>query len=478
MKRHVVAVSTATLFGLGVAVVFQAAAGCSNNSPNDGVTASADPDNGGPSAVAGGTSGSRAVMATSSPSGTANELVGALKKKVLEGRQTFRFDTFGDEAYWGGKLRLHEAIAGAAHGGAGAGVSPKAALALGLKVDADALPKSIAAGIKSGEVSLEEPATTLELLRSNAVVGLKGFFEQNSSKLLSIGIECALCHSTVDDSFSPGVGKRLDGWPNRDINVGAIVNLSPDLTPLATQLGVSVATVRAALAAWGPGRFDAELLLDGKATRPDGATSATLIPPAYGLLGVNLHTYTGWGSIPYWNAFVGVLEMHGQGNFFDPRLDNATQFPVAAKNRSGHTTVDKDLVSSKLAGLQAYQLSIPAPMPAAGTFDEAAAKRGEKLFDDKAKCATCHTEPLYVESGWSMHTGAEIGIDEFQASRSPDMRYRTTPLRGLVAHAKGGYFHDGRFATLLDVVNHYDATFTLGLTPTEKSDLVEYLKSL
>jgi hypothetical protein len=396
---------------------------------------------------------------------------------ILAGQQTFRFDTFGDEAFWGDTLKLHEAIEGKALGGVGAGVSPKTALSVGLKVDSEALPASVVAGIKSGTVDLDDPATTLALLGLNAVVGVTGTLKPDKS-LETIGIQCAFCHSTVDNSFAPGIGKRLDGWPNRDLNVGAIVSLCADLTPVATLLGVDEATVRAVLAGWGPGKYDAELFLDGKGFRPDGKTGATLIPAAFGLAGVNLHTYTGWGSVPYWNAFVAVLEMHGQGNFSDTRLDNAVQFPVAAKNKSGHTHVNNDLVSAKLPGLQAYQLSILAPSAPDGSFDVAAAQRGGILFSGAAKCSGCHMEPLMTESGWNMHTAEEIGIDDFQASRSPDDHYRTTPLRGLWSHQEGGFYHDGRFATLMDVLNHYDTTLTLGLSNSQKQDVVEYLKSL
>ena len=236
------------------------------------------------------------------------------------------------------------------------------------------------------------------------------------------------------------------------------------------------------LLSWGPGKFDAELFLDGKAFRPDGGSAATLIPPAFGLAGVNLHTWTGWGSVPHWNAFVANLEMHGKGRFFDPRLNDAVQFPIAAANGFGNLNPDlppdEDRITPKLAALQVYQLAIPAPKPPRGSFDEAAAHRGDALFSGKARCNTCHVEPLFTEPGWNMHTGAEIGIDEFQASRAPDHRYRTSPLGGLWTHTKGGFFHDGRFPTLLDVVNHYDAFFQLGLTAQEKSDLVEYLKSI
>jgi hypothetical protein len=400
-------------------------------------------------------------------------------KTLDDGRQIFRYDTFGDEAFWGDTLRLHQAIAGSANGGVGPGVSPRTALAVGLKVDADALPPAVVSGIKSGAISLDDPATTLALLQLDAVVGVTGRFSP-SKKIVSLGIQCSFCHSTVDDSFAPGIGHRLDGWPNRDLNVGAIVALSPDLSAVDSFLGVSDATTRTVLASWGPGRFDAELFLDGKAFRPDGKSAATLIPAAFGLAGVNLHTYTGWGSIPYWNAFVAILEMHGKGNFFDPRLDDATQFPVAARNRSGHTQVaeGEDQVTSKLATLHYYQLSIPAPKPPAGSFDADAAGRGGVLFAGKAQCASCHTEPLTTEPGWNMHTPEEIGIDDFQASRAPDKRYRTTPLHGLFTRSKGGFYHDGRFPTLLDVVNHYDSFKALSLTPAEKLDLVEYLKSL
>jgi hypothetical protein len=232
------------------------------------------------------------------------------------------------------------------------------------------------------------------------------------------------------------------------------------------------------LQSWGPGKFDAELFLDGKAFRPDAKSAATLIPPAFGLAGVNLHTWTGWGSVTYWNAFVANLEMHGQGTFFDPRLDDATQFPVAARAGFGNVRHDPDLITPRLANLHFYQLALPAPPPPPGSFDAEAAGRGDALFEGKARCATCHVEPLYTEPGWDMHRGEEIGIDDFQADRAPDHRYRTSPLKGLWTHQKGGFFHDGRFATLRAVVDHYDTFFALGLSDQEKNDLVEYLKSL
>jgi len=394
------------------------------------------------------------------------------------GRETFRFDTFGDEHFWGDTLKLHQAIEGARFGGVGPGLSPAAALGAGLKVDSTALPQTLVDGILHGAVDLNDPANTLALLRLNAVLGVVPIGSTPSGGLQSVGITCALCHSSVDDSVAPGIGRRRDGWPNRDLNVGAIIAMAPDLSTVAALLQVDQPTVRAVATSWGPGKFDAELFLDGKAFRPDGKTAATLIPPAFGLAGVNQHTYTGWGSVPYWNAFVANLEMHGSGTFFDPRLNDAAQFPVAARAGLGDVRAEDDKVTAKLAPLHFYQLSIPAPAPPPGSFDRRAAERGASVFTNRARCSTCHVAPLFTEPGWAMHTGEEIGIDNFQADRAPDHRYRTTPLKGLWAHAKGGFYHDGRFATLLAVVQHYDATFNLHLTDAEMLDLVEYLKSL
>jgi mono/diheme cytochrome c family protein len=406
---------------------------------------------------------------------------------IAEGRQIFRHDTFGDEDFWGGQLMLHQAIQGEQFGGVGPGVSPATALAVGLKVDVTALPQRLRNQLKRGQVDLNDPAVTLALLKLDAVIGVKGFFNRNG-RLTSIGITCALCHSTVDDSFAPGSGRRLDGWANRDLNVGAIIALSPDLSPFETILGADRDTVVAVLNSWGPGKFDAELVLDGKAFNPQQVTDgvvtgtdvpgATLLPPAFGLAGVNLHTYTGWGSVPYWNAYVANVLMHGKGNFYDPRLDNAAQFPLAAANGFGHIQNPEDLITPKLPALHAYQLSLLAPKPPDGSFNRRAARRGEELFMGKANCASCHMPPLFTEPGWNLHTPEEMGIDSFQADRSPDLRYRTTPLKGLWTHTQGGFYHDGRFAALLDVINHYDTLFSLGLTDAEKSDLAEYLKSL
>lgn len=422
------------------------------------------------------------------------------QKLVLQGKQIFRFDTFGDEVFWGDTLKIHQAIAGDSNGGIGPGVSPNTALAVGLKVDVDALPQSLVDSLTKGMVDLNNSSTTLALIKLNAVVGINGTFDSNGT-IQSIGITCAACHSTVDDSFAPGIGHRLDGWANRDLNVGAIVNLSPDLTPIANLLSVTEPTVRTVLNSWGPGKFDAELFLDGKAFNPQQVTDgvvtgtdvpgATLIPNAYGLAGYNQHTWTGaWGSVPYWNAFVGVLEMHGIGTFFDPRLDNAAKFPIAAANGFGHIKInpDNDQITSKLPALQFYQLALASPIPVDGIdFNASAATLGDSLFSGKAQCNNCHVEPLWTEPGWNLHKPSDIGIDSFEADRAPDGVYKTMNLGGIFVREngkfmkpenKGRFYHDGRFKTLLDVVNHYDKLLTLGLTDEEKSNLVEYLKSL
>jgi mono/diheme cytochrome c family protein len=396
---------------------------------------------------------------------------------IEEGRRIFRYDTFGDEAWWGDTLQLHRALEGERFGGVGPGVTPRTALAVGLKVDVDALPRSLQSSLQAGRVNLDDVATTLALLKLNAVVGVTGHFQANGS-LRSVGIQCALCHSTVDDSLAPGVGHRLDGWANRDLNVGAIVALAPNLQPIADLLQVDVATVRTVLASWGPGRFDAELDKDGKAFRPGGGQAGTLIPPAFGLAGVNLHTWTGFGSVPYWNAYVAVTEMHGSGTFYDARLSDPAQYPVAARSGSWNTRGTPDLVSPRLPALHAYQISLLAPTPPVGSFNADAARRGKALFSDKANCASCHVPPLYTEPGHNLHAPDEIGIDAFQADRSPTHAYRTAPLAGLWTHQKGGFYHDGRFATLDEVIDHYDAFFNLGLTDQEKRDLREYLLSL
>ena len=407
-----------------------------------------------------------------------DDKISANSKDLFErGRTTFRWDTFGSEAFWGGKLQLHRALLGQKLGGVGAGLTPNQALKAGLKADVARVPKLLVEVMREGSVTFDSPETTLELLRADAVVGVRGIFDKDKN-LVGVGITCALCHSTVDDSFMKGIGRRLDGWPNRDLDVGAIAGMAPDVSAFTQLLNVDEATVRKVLASWGPGRYDAELNLDGKAFRPDGKTGATVIPAAFGLAGQNLHTYAGWGAIPYWNAYVANLQMHGQGTFYDPRLADKTKFPVAARAGLDNVRPARDLVTEKLEALHYYQLSIPAPKPRDDSYDHAAAQRGAALFTGKARCAGCHVPPLFSEPGWAMHTGKEIGIDDFQASRSPDGRYRTTPLRGLFVRAKGGFYHDGRFADYAAVVDHYDGFFKLGLAAAEKLDLIAYLKSL
>jgi len=415
---------------------------------------------------------------------------------VKEGKQIFRFDTFGDQSFWGDQLQLHKAINT---------LAPRDALALGLKVDSAALSQSVVDAIRNGKVNLTDPAVTLALIKANAVLGVVGYFN-NSGKLHSVGLTCALCHSTVDDSVVPGVGRRIDGLANHDLNVGAIIAAAPNLQPVVDLLkladaGITAGQVRRVLNSWGPGKFDAELFLDGKAFNPQQITNgvvtatnvsgAVLIPNARGLAGHNLHTWSGgWGTVTYWNAFVAVDEMHGIGNFFDERFDNADQFPIAARAKLGHVSVDEDedQVTSKLPALHFYQLALPSVEPRPRIdFDPDAAERGDKLFNGKAQCGSCHHEPLWTEPGWNQHTADEMKIDGFEADRAPGHSYRTMNLAGLFTRErglfmfpqnKGRFYHDGRFQTLLDTVNSYDQRFGLGLSTMEKHDLVEYLKSL
>jgi mono/diheme cytochrome c family protein len=412
---------------------------------------------------------------------------------VAAGRNVFRYDTFGDEAVWGGVLGLQKAIEGAKLGGVGPGVSPKTALALGLKVDSTKIPRKVAAAIKAGKVDLNDPAVTLTLLKLNAVVGVRGFFDKQGH-LSTVGITCAVCHSTVDDSFAPGIGRRLDGWPNQDLNVGAIVAAAPNLQPLEDALHADEATVKKVLLGWGPGFFNAELNLDGKAVGPDGTphSAATRIPSAFGKDGQNLHTWEGgWGSVTYWNAFVANLEMHGMGNFFDPRLDDTSKFPIAAAARFGHThpyvgegvlpapaqAQGPDRVTEALRALDFYQHALPVPKPPKGSFDPAAAARGKIVFNGVGTCSSCHMGSLGTAPGYNAVKPAQICTDAFAADRGPDGTYTIAPLQALFTRSKRGFYHDGRYATLMDVVNHYDSCFNLRLTNQQKSDLVEYLKS-
>ena len=369
----------------------------------------------------------------------------------MDGQAIFRFDTFGDEQLWTDVLRMHEVVPT---------VDPATALAVGLKVDVDALPRRVIAALKAGQVDLTDPAVTVELLRLNAVVGLKGTV--NGGELTTLGVTCALCHSSVDDSFAPGIGHRLDGWANTDLNVGAIVALSPALDE----------ATKAEFASWGPGKYDPRHhAFDGMNIVPLNSPSLPIvIPPIYGLKGVGFETFTGDGRISYWNSYVGVGQMGGHGSFVDPRIGLfITQTP--------------DLVTHKLPALLEYQLSLRTPAPPRGSFNPRAADRGKYLFRGQAMCSTCHQSPNFTDvlSGPGrnvpfLHEAAEVGMDPAYAARSATGKYRTTPLRGLQQHPP--YFHDGSAPDLEAVVNHYDTLFGLDLTGAQKADLVEYLKSL
>jgi hypothetical protein len=386
----------------------------------------------------GGSDGAVSVDAEASPAAS-----GA--SQIAHGRKIFRFDTFGDEAKWTDVLRLHEVIAAA--------VDPTTALAVGLKVDVDALPQAVKRGIANGTIDLTSPATTVALLKLDAVVGLKGTVETvgGIDQLKRVGTTCALCHSTVDDSFAPGIGKRFDGWPNRDLNVGAIIALSPAVD----------AAEKARLNAWGKGKYDPRHNIDG-------LNKPVVIPPAYGLAGISKITFTGDGDdIAYWNRYVAVTQMGGLGTFSDPRL------PLSVTNGT------EDLVSSKLPALQAYQLSLAAPPAPAGSFDAAAAARGRLVFEGRGQCMGCHSGPLFTDANLRLHPPTDSVAEPetpSYASRSATKMYRTSPLKGLWQHAP--YFHDGSAATLDDVVRIYNTKRSLALPEAEMADLVQYLKSL
>ena len=369
---------------------------------------------------------------------------------LTDGKSIFRFDTFGDEQLWTNELRMHQAIAT---------VSPETALGVGLKVDVQALPAPLLAALKAGKVNLKDPAVTVELLRLNAVVGVVARVNR-ARRITSLGITCALCHSTVDNSFARGIGVRRDGWASTDLNVGAIVALSPALDE----------SLKAELRTWGPGKYDPRHhTFDGRRLRILNTPSLpVVIPPAYGLNGVGFETYTGDGPISYWNSYVGVSQMGGHGTFRDRRIRVfISQTP--------------DRVTPKLPALLAYQLSLKTPKPREGSFNRTAANRGRRLFNGRARCDTCHSGPTYTDvasgrRGPVLHDAAEVGTDPRYARRSATKQYRTTPLRALWQHPP--YFHDGSARTLLDVVNHYNTVLRLNLNEIQKSDLVQFLKSL
>lgn len=364
---------------------------------------------------------------------------------AAQGRHIFRFETFGDEAKWTDTLRLHEAISAA--------VDPVTALSVGLKVDADALPPNVVAGIKNGTVDLHSPATTVALLKLDAVVGLKGTVEtvKGVDKLTRLGVTCALCHSTVDNSFAPGIGKRLDGWPNRDLNPGAIIALSPALD----------AATKAVFNSWGPGKYDPRFNIDG-------LNKPVVIPPAFGLAGIHRITFTGDGDdIAYWNRYVAVTQMGGLGTFTEPRLNLTV------------TNGSVDLVSSKLPALQAYQLSLDAPPPPAGSFDAAAAARGKLVFEGTGNCVSCHSGASFTDANLTLHPTIDSMAEPESpsyAARSATKLYRTSPLKGVWQHAP--YLHNGSAATLEDVVRTYNSRRSLGLNEQQIGDLAQYLKSL
>ena len=384
--------------------------------------------------------------------GDANE-----EAKRREGQQIFRFDTFGDEQLWTDVLRMHEVLPG---------VDPATALAVGLKVDVDALPQSVIDALRAGQVNLKDPAVTIALLKLNAVVGVKGAVD-DAGRLTSVGITCALCHSSVDNSFAPSIGRRMDGWANTDLNVGAIVALSPALD----------AATKTEFRAWGAGKYDPRHhFFDGaRIVSLNSPSLPIVIPPIYDLKGVGFETFTGDGPISYWNSYVGIGQMGGQGNFSDPRIGVTIQ-------------QSPDLVTSKLPALLAYQLSLRAPRAPQGSFNAAAAERGKDVFRNQARCASCHTGPNLTDvvrnifnngSGETepfLHDAASVGQDPAYARRSATGKYRTTPLRGLQQHPP--YFHDGSAPTLSAVVDHYERLFGLNLTAGQRADLIEYLKSL
>lgn len=395
------------------------------------------------------------VLSGSTGTGTQQTEAGDESKR-REGQEIFRYDTFGDEQLWTDVLRMHEVLPS---------VDPATALAVGLKVDLDALPASVITALRAGQVDLKNPAVTIALLGLNAVVGVKGTVD-DSGRLTKVGITCALCHSSVDDSFAPSIGRRLDGWANTDLNVGAIVSLSPALDE----------ATKAEFRAWGPGKYDPRHhAFDGKQIIALNTPSIPIvIPPIYGLRGVGFETFTADGPISYWNAYVGVGQMGGKGNFKDPRIGlSIEQSP--------------DLVTSKLPALLAYQLSLRAPKPAQGSFNADAAERGKDVFRNQARCASCHQGPAMTDVVRNvfrsrdgrfpfLHDPASVGQDAAYALRTATGKYRTTPLRGLQQHAP--YFHDGSAPTLSVVVDHYEKLFGLNLTPGQKADLIEYLKSL
>jgi mono/diheme cytochrome c family protein len=383
------------------------------------------------------------VVACSDPSGSGDKGLPRPLDPILveQGKNIFRHETFGNEVFWTDTARMHEVIA--------TSISPAVALSVGLNVDADALPQPVKDGIAAGQIDLDDPATTVALLKLNAVLGLHGTVETHDGRdtLIRVGITCALCHSRVDNSFAPGIGTRQDGWASRDLNVGAIVALSPAIPE----------ELKTIMRSWGAGKYDPRI-------NRDGMNTPIVIPPAYGLHGVEKETYTGEGPVSYWNAYVAVTQMHGLGTFRDPRLGI-------------DVTAEPDLVTDNLPALAEYQFSLTAP-PAPGVTDAPAVTRGQAVFNGQGTCSSCHLpEQQFTDVGLGrLHLPSETGMDPAYAARTATKRYRSTPLRGLWQHAP--YFHDGSAATLEAVVVHYDSALNLGLSVQQKADLVAYLGTL
>ena len=365
------------------------------------------------------------------------------------GREIFRYDTMGDEQLWTTFLRMNEVVGM---------LRPVDALEAGLKVDSQALPPAVIRALKAGAVDLESPAVTLALLRLNAVVGVIARVNA-AGTVETVGITCALCHSQVDNSLAQGVGRRLDGWPNRDLNVGGIIAMSPALNDM--QRGV--------FNSWGRGKFDPRLhAFDGKGFRPlNDTTFPVVIPPAYGLRDVGFETFTADGPISYWNNYVGVTQMGGHGDFSDPRI------PLLINQDP------PDLVTPKLPALFAYQRQLKAPAPPRGSYNIFAARRGERVFNTVAGCAECHIAPTYTDvmrGSPLLHDPIEVGAEPEYASRSVTKKYRTSPLAGIWQHPP--YFHDGSAPDLSAVVARYESARGISLTPRQRVDLIEFLKSL
>ncbi|MEO8859270.1 MAG: hypothetical protein ABI343_19975 [Burkholderiaceae bacterium] len=456
---------------------------------------------------------------------------------VTAGQQTFRYDTFGDETFWTDTLKMNKVIETA--------VDPLTAASVGLKIDVSALPADVVKGVVDGTIPLNDPQTTLALLSLNAVVGVKGQVSKGVDGKLHldrVGITCALCHSTVSkdlqvtapDPANPAgprislagiVGERLDGWPNRALQPGTIISLSPALTAVQKAEYASWATK------FGPGFYDPRINVNtdpgsNPAVGPniDANVAAykaaggipVVIPPAFGLVGLSKSIFTGDGDTAhepagptaYWNRYVGVAQMHGHGTFFDERII------INGKPLNVDHRVGDDLITAILPQLEAYQWSIAAPAigthgtkwAVASDLDTQAVTRGKAVFEGPAKCSSCHSGSSFTDvNTFGLHpASASVALDKNYIKFSATKQWRTTPLKGIWTHPP--YFHDGSGALntttakcmdgsdigslagaadrvrqdLACVVNRYNdpKQLNLGLTDAQRVDLVEYLKSL